>query len=81
MNVVAFSPDGRMLATAGPKGVMLWNLRENGRFERLIEAGPDTVDLSFSPDGMRLVTAGADGVGRIWSVDTGRLEHELLGHT
>ena len=81
VNVVAFSPDGRVLATAGPKGVMLWNLRENGRFERLIEAGPDTVDLSFSPDGKRLVTAGSDGVGRIWNVDTGGLEQDLLGHT
>ncbi len=39
------------------EGVMLWNLREDGRFERLIEAGAGTVDLSFSPDGMRLVTA------------------------
>jgi WD40 repeat protein len=81
VNVVAFSPDGRILATAGPQGVMLWNLRENGRFERRIEVGPDTVDLSFSPDGTRLVTAGNDGVGRIWSADTGRPEQELLGHT
>ena len=80
VDVVAFSPDGRTLATAGPNGVMLWNLQENGRFERLIKAGQDTVDLSFSPDGKRLVTAAADGVGRIWSTSTGRPLQELVGH-
>jgi WD40 repeat protein len=80
VDAVAFSPDGRTLATAGPKGVTLSNLQENGRFERLIEAGPGTVDLSFSPDGKRLVTAESDGVGRIWSTGTGKRLQELVGH-
>jgi len=80
VEAVAFSPDGRTLATAGPKGVTLSNLRENGRFERLIEAGPETVDIAFSPDGRRLVTAGADGVGRIWSAVDGRRLQRLVGH-
>jgi WD40 repeat protein len=79
-DVVAFSADGRALATAGSGRIALSNLTENGRLERAINAGSGIADLSFSPDGKHLVTAGADGKGRIWSVSTGRLERTLVGH-
>ena len=49
VDVVAFSPDGSTLATAGPKGVTLSNLGQNGRFKRVIPAGPGIADLSFGP--------------------------------
>jgi WD40 repeat protein len=76
---VAFSADGRSLATAGAEGVVLWGVADGAR-GRVLPSSRGTVALSFSPDGQRLVTAGVDGKGRIWSVATGRLEHELVGH-
>jgi WD40 repeat protein len=76
---VAFSPDGRSVASTGGEGVVLWRVADGTR-ERTLPSSRGNVDLSFSSDGDHLVAAGADGKGRIWSVPTGRLEHVLVGH-
>ena len=52
MNHVAFSPDGRWLATSG---------RDN--ITRVSEAA---TDLAFSPGGKHLATSGADGAAYLW---------------
>jgi hypothetical protein len=66
VDVVAISPDGKRLATAGPGGtVLLWD--PTGRQERQFSAGGPVGGLAFCPDGKRLATAGADGV-IIWDL-------------
>jgi WD40 repeat protein len=82
----AFSPNGKLVVTAGGDGTArVWNVA-SGRSvrvlrggERKIEtdvAGADRVhavqDARFSSDGKRIVTAGADGTARIWDAGTGR---------
>jgi RNA polymerase sigma factor (sigma-70 family) len=66
---VAFSPDGRTLATADMGGaVRLWELpscREIGRLEGH-RGWVQTV--AFSPDGTRLVSGGLDTTGLVWDV-------------
>ncbi len=64
---VAFSPDGRRLATAGLDGsVMLWDAA-SGREVLSLRAHADEVwGVAFSPDGHLLATSGKDGTVRVW---------------
>jgi WD40 repeat protein/tetratricopeptide (TPR) repeat protein len=71
---VAFSPDGRRLATAGFGGsIYLWDATTGQEVRRI--AGPDqTVSaLAYSPDGRQLASAGfsgTSGVVRLWDAAT-----------
>lgn len=83
VRAVAFSPDGRLLATGGADRVIrLWDP------VKAVPAGPallghtgDVLSVAFSPDGSVLASGDASGVVRFWDVATGRPLGTFHGRT
>ena len=69
---VAFSPDGRTLATVSASGsVRLWDTATQQEIGTPMTAGPGPVyAVAFSPDGTMLATADGDGSARLWDTAT-----------
>jgi len=82
INAVAFSPDGKLLATAGrDKTAKIWDATTGQNLRTLAGHIDQVRDIAFSPDGTRLVTASADRTARVWDAATGQLLFTLAGHT
>src|ERR1700722_957585 len=71
---VAYSPDGKRVATAGrDHTVRLWDAETGQPPGNPLTGHTDEVmSVAFSPDGHRLASASQDGTVRIWDADTGK---------
>lgn len=81
-SAVAFSADGRQLASSTSKGVIFLRYARTCETLFTLQGHMGSVnELAFSPDGTQIVSAGDDHTVRLWDTRTGAEVAVLRGHT
>jgi WD40 repeat protein len=75
---LAFSPDGKLLATCSyDRLVLLWDTASGKQVRAFKEHSDSVYGVAFSPDGKLLATAAADRAVKVWDVAAGKLLYTL----
>jgi WD40 repeat protein len=85
--ILAFSPEGRLLAaclgygTRGPFAIQIWDAVSGASVRTLTEPAGQINAITFSPDGTRIAAAGENRTVTLWDTATGQSIFVLRGHT
>jgi WD40 repeat protein/tetratricopeptide (TPR) repeat protein/tRNA A-37 threonylcarbamoyl transferase component Bud32 len=78
---VAWSPDGRRLASASVDGwVKVWEAASGKELFRLWGRDSGASSVAWSPDGTRLAAAGWEGLVKVWEAASGKEALSFQGH-
>src|SRR5689334_1715478 len=79
---VAFSPDGKLLASGDfEKIIKLWDFASGKELRELKGHTGPVYCVAFTPDGKTLASSSHDQTIRLWDVADGKMIRELKGHT
>ncbi|MEW5986826.1 MAG: BTAD domain-containing putative transcriptional regulator [Chloroflexota bacterium] len=79
---LAFSPDGKWVATAGHDGqVILWDAASGERLRTFVGHLQSVFFVGFTQTGERLVSVGQGGTILVWDSRTGEIVYTLTGHS
>jgi WD40 repeat protein len=69
-NTIAFSPDGKTLASDYIYSVKFWNIETGQAVESLTKHTSGVNSVAFSPDGKMLASGSSDRTIKLWDVET-----------
>jgi WD40 repeat protein len=79
---VAFSPDGRYIASGSQdKTIKLWDVATGREIRTFIGHTNAVLSVAFSPDGRYIASGSWDKTIKLWDVSTGREIRTFIGHT